>query len=208
MSLSLRELEKSLPFPIKVILCDCDSIDLKNTIRELFWNIERKHNKKYVSKIEYIKLFFEGDLDLEDNGFEIYVGRELVYSGKGTSFYFDTFEELTEKFYQSIATITEGILESWHDKIIEIQKENLLKLEQFESEGYDELLYSYYDSRRDLKALHYLKRLAKRYPNAYKTKLLGIYRRGFMYGRKIKAHYKIWEKNFNKKRRNLFGLNF
>lgn len=208
MSLSLRELEKSLPFPIKVILCDCDSIDLKNTIRELFWNIERKHNKKYVNKIEHIELFFEGDLDFEDNEFEIYVGRELVYSGKGSSFYFDTFEELTEKFYQSIATITEGILESWHDKIIEIQKENLLKLEQFESEGYDELLYSYYDSRRDLKALHYLKRLAKRYPNAYKTKLLGIYRRGFMYGRKIKAHYNLWAKNFNKKRKNLFGLNF
>lgn len=127
-----------------------------------------------------------------------------MYSGKGSSFYFDTFEELTEKFYQSIATITEGILESWHDKIIEIQKENLLKLEQFESEGYDELLYSYYDSRRDLKALHYLKRLAKRYPNAYKTKLLGIYKRGFMYGRKIKAHYNLWKKNFNKNLKTYF----
>lgn len=130
---------------------------------------------------------------------------KIFFTKLNPSFYFDTFEELTEKFYQSIATITEGILESWHDKIIEIQKENLLKLEQFESEGYDELLYSYYDSRRDLKALHYLKRLAKRYPNAYKTELLGIYKRGFMYGRRIKAHYhyKLWKKNFNKEYKSL-----
>lgn len=130
--------------------------------------------------------FFEGDLDLEDNEFEIYVGRELVYSGKGSSFYFDTFEELTEKFYQSIATITEGILESWHDKIIEIQKENLLKLEQFESEGYDELLYSYYDSRRDLKALHYLKGLQKDILMLIKLNCLGYTKEVLCMAEKLK----------------------
>ena len=77
-------------------------------------------------------------------------------------------------------SIYEDILNIWHDKIIEVQKSNKLKLKQFEKEGYNEILFTYYNFRLDKRSFFYLKKLAERYPNSrYMDKLKFVYRNGY-----------------------------
>lgn len=77
-------------------------------------------------------------------------------------------------------SIYEDILNIWHDKIIEVQKSNKLKLKQLEKEGYNEILFSYYNLQTDKRAFFYLKKLAERYPNSkYMDRLKRVYRSGY-----------------------------
>lgn len=182
--LSATEVEEVLPSPIKIEIC-CEADDF--IVGDLFKNLLEKHNKKYETKIEYIARHYI-DEDLKDtdyghNEFKIFVGKELIYSGRGPNIFEET-PELNESFFMSLIPITEGILNTFHKKIIEIQEENKKTVAKYEEEGYDEILYAYYCIRSDSRAFMYLKKLATRYPNSkFKSKLRRIYGYG-LYGHK------------------------
>lgn len=182
--LSTEEVEEVLPCPIKIEIC-CEAENFRIAVGDSFKNLLEKHNKKYETKIEYIARHYinedQEDTDYGHNEFKIFMGKELIYSGSGPNIFEET-PELNESFYMSLILITEGILKTYHEKIIEIQEENKKTLVQYEQEQYDEMLYEYYLMRSDGKAFQYLKRLATRYPNSkYKNKLYRIYRNG-LYG--------------------------
>ena len=115
---------------------------------------------------------------IDYNEFKIYVGRKLMHEGREPSLTPKT-EKVGDEFYMSILSLIEGNLNTWHDEIIKVQKENDAKLKELEEEGYDELLYAYYHFNSDKKSFIYLKKLATRYPNStYMKKLVRIYRLG------------------------------
>lgn len=181
--LSIEEVEEVLPCPIKIEIC-CEAENFRITVGDSFKNLLEKHNKKYETKIEYIARHYIDeyleDTDYGHNEFKIFVGKELIYSGSGPNIFEET-PELNESFYMSLIPITEGILKTYHEKIIELQEENKKTLAKYEEERYDEMLYAYY-RRSDGKAFQYLKRLATRYPNSkYMNKLHRVYRNG-LYG--------------------------
>lgn len=176
-----EELEESLPFPVKIVIC-CVPRDFRMAVNDSFQEMLDRHNENYESKIDHVFRFYvdtdDNELELEYNEFEIYIGKDLVYKGKGPAL-FDTTPYEDECFYNSIVTIMEGILNASHDRIIKVQEENYRKIEQFEDEEYYEMLYAYYNFRINSKAFFYLKKLATRYPNSeYMTKLRRVYRRG------------------------------
>ena len=168
--LTFEDVEKIVPHPVKLEI-GCDSGNFKCTFGDELIKVLENHNKKYDTKIECIPKHFwdleDEDCKLQWNEYEIYVGNELIY--KGT-----VLAELDSRLKE--------VLNSWHDKIVELQEENKRKIEQFEQDGYDELLYIYYRMRAENKAFCYLKRLASRYPNSiYRNTLRRVYRQG-LYG--------------------------
>lgn len=177
--LSYEEVEEVLPSPIKIEIC-CDSDYFKMTVQDSFEVLLDEHNKKYDTKIENISRRFS-DFDesqLEDNEFEIRIGGQLIHKGKGPDFFEDD-QSCIKNFYKSIVSLTEGILDTWHDQIISVQEENNKKLEIYKEESYDEILYAYYCIHSDTRAFQYLKKLAARYPNSfYKNKLRRVYING------------------------------
>lgn len=179
--ISSNQLEKVLPWGIKIrINCNTGLFDCFATKK--ISELKDRHNMGYDEEniVKFIRISFNNS-GLDYNEFAIYVGDKIIYTGKGPdtedetdSLIFDLYD-----FYMSIVNLLESTLKIWHDKIIEIQKANELKLKELEAEGYDEMLYSYYHFISHKRAFYYLKRLAERYPNsAYMRKLKRIYRIG------------------------------
>jgi len=180
--ISSHEIEEFLPIPIKIEIND-DQNEFELAVGNSFQKLLDKHNKGYETEIDNISIFFcdNDEGTLEHNECQIFIGKEVVHSMKGTES-FDEDSQLAVEYYKSIVNITDDILSAWHDKIIEIQNENELKIEQYKAEEYDELLYGYYLMQHDSKAFKYLKKLAARYPNStYMNKLRRVYRYG-LYG--------------------------
>lgn len=187
--ISLKKVEELLPCPIKIEIC-CDFEEFKSVVQNSLKDLRLKHNKNYDTKIEYIRVqFIQAD---EDNDFSmkenkecrIFVGKDVVQYIKcpeiNTNEISDKITQNISYYYWSIVNITEQILKIWHDKIIEVQKQNESKVKQFEQEGYDEILFSYYNLRTDKRAFFYLKKLAERYPNSkYMDRLKRVYRSGY-----------------------------
>ena len=184
---SREEIMEILPDPIRIeIYCnECkDAFFVRKLFKKIFKEIIEKHNRNRDTKIEnYSFSFFgEGNISVESINeyiaYKIYVGKQIIHEGSGLSA-IDINENFNEEFYMSILSLIEGNLNTWHDEIIKVQKENDAKLKELEEEGYDELLYAYYHFNSDKKAFIYLKKLATRYPNStYMKKLVRIYRLG------------------------------
>ena len=179
-----EEIEELLPFPIKVEIC-CDSTDFKTIVKNSFSEILTRHNKNYETKIGHIIRHYldEDDSLMERNDCCIFVGKEVVqyikFPNSDTSEEYDGFSQQVVDYYWSIISITEKVLDTWHDKIVEIQEENNSKLEKYKLDGYDEILYGYYLLHSDAKAFQHLKKLATRYPNSkYMNRLRRVYRLG------------------------------
>ena len=185
------EIREILPYPIRLEIY-CNETFLEMGVIELIKELRKKHNKNRDSKIESISVdYINKDYVryIENNKFKIYVGNQLIHEGKVSSL-IDNNLKLCEKFYTSLVSLIEGILNIWHDEIIKVQKENGAKLKELEEEGYDELLYAYYHFNSDKKAFIYLKKLATRYPNSkYMKKLVRIYRLGLH-----ESKPKLWKK--------------
>lgn len=174
-----ERMEDELPSPILLRIC-CLPEDCEYIIRERLDRILDLHNENYETKIEYITSFCINEQEgvLSWNEFEVYVGKTLVHKGKGPEWSIESVLKL-EAFYKLVLDVVEGVLETWHDKIIEVQMKNYEKLEDCIKNGYDELVYAYYYYHDDDRAFGYLKRLAMRYPNgSYMRRLRRIYRMG------------------------------
>lgn len=211
--ISHEEVEELLPCPIKIEIC-CDPDDFKNSVQDSFKDLLIKHNKNYDTKIEHIvRHYNQEDEDeefpiLEYNECRIFVGKEIVQCIKcpdiKTSELSLSIPQSISDYYKSIVPITEQILNIWHDRIIEIQEENNIKLEKYMLDEYDEILYAYYSIRSDSRAFMYLKKLATRYPNSrYKNILRRIYKNG-LYGHKknIALANKISKRRCHERREN------
>lgn len=178
--LSTEELEEFLPFPVKIELCE-DTHHFNFGIRDSLKKLLKKHNEEYATKIDYFPRFFrdtdDGTSNITWGEYAVYVGKNIVHRGKAPADILKATEEIA--FNKTIILGAEGVLNVWHDKIIEIQNENEKKIKQYEEDGYDEVLYSYYHFRSDYRAFIFLKRLATRYPNSdYMKRLRSVYRHG------------------------------
>lgn len=179
--ISLKEIEENLPFPIKIVLyCDYDDCDdFLMLCSDSIKNLLNGHNRKYDTKIDSVKVHCAMDYEssddenlLEKKGYHICVGNEVVHSMDCTE----------SEYYKSVLENLKPILSIWHEKIIEVQKSNELKIQQYEDEDYHEMLYGYYSMNDNKKAFLYLKKLASRYPHSkYRNKSQKIYRFG-LYG--------------------------
>ena len=191
---SENELIEILPYPIRLEIY-CNETFLEMGVMELIKELRKKHNKNRDSKIESISVHYLNKdyiRYIENNKFKIYVGNQLIHEGNVPSL-IDNNLKLCEKFYMSLVSLIEGILNIWHDEIIKVQKENDAKLKELEEEGYDELLYAYYHFNSDKKAFIYLKKLATRYPNSkYMKKLVQSYR--FCYSDVYERKPALWKK--------------
>lgn len=151
----------------------------KNFIKKSIKELLIRHNEKYDTEIEDINISFFDEYEdtLEYNDCRILVGDEVVQCIKAPDL---SGEFKSDDYYNSIISITEQILDLWHDKIIEIQDENLRKLESFIEDEYYEIVYAYYSLFQPEKnGFKYLKKLATRYPNSkYMERLIFIYRKG------------------------------
>lgn len=175
-----EDLEEILPCPVKIELCG-NVHHFNYAIRDSLKKLLQKHNEKYDTKIDYLPRFFRDPDDNKTNiawgEYIISVGGNIVHDGKAPTEDDETKNEIV--FYKTILPVAEGVLNIWHDKIIEIQEENKKKIKKYEEEGYDELLYSYYNLHSDRRAFIFLKRLATRYPKSdYMRKLRSVYRHG------------------------------
>lgn len=181
MLVSRDDLEKILPFPIKIVICADDIFVYKNfNIRNKLQELLDIHNEKYETKIEEkIRSFIvEDDEELSNNEYAIYVGSEKVSNGKSPDC---STEKLLEKFYKSIISSTKEVLDIWHDKIIEIQEDNKLTLQLLEEKEEYEILFEHYWIIRDKKAFALLKKLNNIYPGNrhYRRLLRRIYNTGY-----------------------------
>lgn len=148
--ISSEEVEEILPCPVQIKIC-CDRDVYLETLKDWLREIREEHNEKYGEEIYCINnCFVEPDF-LNDNDevfnfneYEIYVGRENIQKGKGPDNLFTVDEEENRKFYLSFIPLMKNILESWHDRIIEIQEENRLILEDLEREENYLMLFAYY----------------------------------------------------------------
>lgn len=182
--LSKEDVEEMVPSPIKInITCNDDDLcDFDENYQNPFDKLKKSFNKKHDTKIEdiIVEYFCFGDEDFDEeseykneNSYVISVGKETVYVMEPSD---DSRSQSFYDFYMSCKSVTEKIMNTWHDKIIEIQEDNNKKLEMYKMEEYDELLYSYYRMRGNEQAFIYLKKLAFRYPNSiYMKNLRRIY---------------------------------
>lgn len=181
---SMEAVERVLPIPIYLRLC-CNPQIFFSAVRGGATTILKEHNSTRVEPVEcLLRRFVEpGNPDnyMEYNDYEIVIGNEVVLKGKGPDI-----TEPTDKhilFYQSLLEVIRGVLDGWHDRIIELQKINEAKIEELRYEGQFAILYKYYEVRRNKKALFYLKKLAELYPDSvYVRKLRRVYSMG-MYGK-------------------------
>lgn len=189
-----KELEEALPFPYKLEI-NCDMDDLNFVLGDVVDDIVKKHNEKYETKVDGIVYhtidFDDVDSDLEWNEYTISIGKEVVCWGSGEEYSGDYSGNI--EFYKSLIPIMEKALDEYHDKIIEQQKINEKKLQELEKERHDEILYIHYAIEKDRRAVIYLKRLAKRYPNScYRFKLRRVYLHGrFGVGKNLKLANKL-----------------
>lgn len=174
-----KKVEDELPIPLKFEI-NGDMEDLIFAFENVRDIIDR-HNENYVTKINeiYYQTVDHDDEDsrLEWNEYTVSIGKNVVLRG-GWSDIYDEYETNIE-FYKSLLDLIEQVLVDYHDKIIEQQNVNEVKLMEFEKDGNDEILYLYYSTMRDRRAFLYLKRLAQRYPNSfYRNRLRRVYVNG------------------------------
>lgn len=178
--LSLEQVEEFLLCPIKIEII-CDSDEFKIAVQNLFTELINEHNKKHKQKIDHIvRHQYREDVN---NECRIFVGKEVVQYIKCPKINnFGAFDKLSQNildFCSFFATSIEQMLDLWHEKMVEIQEENKIKIKGFQEENYNEMLYAYYSVRSDPKAFQYLKKLAIRYPN---SKYMVILRRTYRFG--------------------------
>ncbi len=198
-----RDLEEILPFPLK-IEHNFDMERINDYLKDGVDDIIREHNENYEGKVEeivyHIVDYEESDYNLAWNEFVVSVGNEIVFRGFVSDECDDS--EWNVDSYETIFSVIEEVLCEHHDKIVEQQILNAKKLEELEKERYDEILYAHYAVEHDARAIIYLKRLTKRYPNSwYKARL----RRGYLngiYG--IKKNLKLANKMKNNRRGKYF----
>lgn len=171
------DIEKELPFPFKIeIVGESDFFHtmLDDRIDNLIFN----HNSNHDTKVDGLFMGFLSDSfrDIEENEYKIYVGEELLYKGP------ENLEEdifLYDSYYDEIVEKLEMIVDSHHDRIVELQEKNKMKVKKLEKEENYEMLYLYYNLNENKNAFHYLKKLVERYPHShYRGDLIRIYRRG------------------------------
>lgn len=171
------DIEKELPFPFKIeIVGESDFFHtmLDDRIDNLIFN----HNSNHDTKVDGLFMGFlsESFRDIEENEYKIYVGEELLYKGP------ENLEEnifLYDSYYDEIVEKLEMIVDSHHDRIVELQEKNKMKVKKLEKEENYEMLYLYYNLNENKNAFHYLKKLVERYPHShYRGDLIRIYRRG------------------------------
>lgn len=172
-------MEELLPNPFKVYL-NCDSDDFFDVVGDRLTEIREEISEKYSIEIEPYPLGFCDYLDEYDseyNRYGIFVGKQMVMSGVGPD-EFASDEEFYE-FCQTFVQVVHDVLETWKERILELQEERKEKLLRYEKEGFDELLFAYYYFHVNNRALIFLKRLVKRYPNSsYRSYMKRVYRRG------------------------------
>lgn len=180
----MEDFECELPTPICMRIC-CKHEDFYCAVRGGFKEILKEHNSTHTEQIEILlRRIMEPGLSgqgMEYNSYEICVGDEVVMTGQGPKE--DEARDKQIAFYRSLLLIVKGVLEGWHDKIIELQKKNEAKIEILRYEGQYAILYRYYEVRHNKKALFYLKKLVELYPDSrYVNKLRRVYSVG-LYGR-------------------------
>lgn len=175
--ISREELQETLPDPIRVEIFE---EGIEEDPGHFFILIDEKleeHNERFYKKIGRVATGI-GDFEgLSENEFAIFVGNTIVLKGRVP----DDISCSYINYDSYIAYEVAMVLEVWHDRIIELQEDNIAKLKELDAEGYDEMLYAYYyyaHNRR--KMFFYLKKLATRYPHSkYMRRLIGAYKRGF-----------------------------
>lgn len=171
--ISYEELQKILPDPVRVEIFEEDIDEDPSQFFILINEKLEEHNERFYKKIDRVKQEIGDCEGLLENEFAIFVGNTMVLKGRVP----DDIMNYDSYIAYEVATV----LEVWHDRIIEVQEDNIAKLKELDAEGYDEMLYAYYyyaHNRR--KMFFYLKKLATRYPHSkYMRRLIGAYKRGF-----------------------------
>lgn len=171
--ISREELQETLPDPIRVEIFEEDIDEDPGHFFILINEKLEEHNERFCKKIDRVKQEIGDCEGLLENEFAIFVGNTMVLKGRVP----DDIMNYDSYIAYEVATV----LEVWHDRIIEVQEDNIAKLKELDAEGYDEMLYAYYyNVHNGRKMFFYLKKLATRYPHSkYMRRLIGAYKRGF-----------------------------
>lgn len=195
------EIEEMLPSPIKIVI-NCYEEDMDSLYYYgYFSDVLTEHNKGREEKIDSINVLCVDGLEepyvFDPNYYEIYVGEDNVLSGILPS----------KDCYGDLTKLMDFVLSVYHDDIIKAQDIHQKKLEEFEFENYDELLYFYYRNRDDTRYFYFLKRLAEKYPHSsydrtlrriYRSGLDGVHEKSMAMERKLFGKHRGFKKDFHK----------
>lgn len=187
-----ENMEDLFPFPI-LLRINCDHEDFRFHLGgiSLTETRERFNEKHNINLKTFSTNITDDDGTIPWNGYKFLIGTEEVLSGILSSSDAEGFENLLK--------IIETQLETWKDRILEIQDENDRLAQQYAQEGWDEIVLEYLSRIQDPKRFLYLKKLAKKYRNSssYFKTLRRAYNGRFKFCKKNEAMAKKLENDWD-----------